>query len=132
MKGLFFLLITALLQTANASDHWDNCTSADGQISLENGQVVKPEPNGEENPVVDKVVKTIKIKQTTETCVLKNSRTRVTSISDLVSYQEMQMHVGDTPPFTVGFLCSQGGSGIPAADSCDEKTAKKTVRYYVK
>ncbi len=128
----FVMIFLALLSFSSfASDHWDNCSSADGMFVLENGEIVKPEKNEEENYVLGKLLKKIDIKEESETYVLEGSKKKMISMEQTFSFEVYQMSVGESK-FQTEFLCVRGGSGIPASENCDEKTAKKTVKYLVK
>lgn len=131
MKTVLVLLLVFSSISVVASDRWDYCVSSDGVIRLEEGVIVAPAKTEEENYVLGEQIKKILIKTRKETCILKNSRTKVISLDDETSYEVYQVNVGEYS-FKEGFLCTRGGSGIPAADSCDEKTAKLVETYKVK
>lgn len=125
-----FAFILSLLWTlsANASDHWDYCTSSDGYIKIEGGDIVSPEPGEEENYKLGEMTKKIVIKTRKETCKLLNSKQNVISLDEETTYEEYNMNIGESQ-FKQGFLCVRGGSGIPANDSCDESTANLVETY---
>jgi hypothetical protein len=127
----YILTLSLLLNFAHASDHWDNCSTADGSIRTENGEIVFPEKNSEENYMIEKVLKVVNIKEEKETCTLEGTKEVVTSLDQTFSFEVYKMRIGEST-FQAEFLCNRGGSGIPADANCDEKTAKKTVKYLVK
>ena len=130
-----FLMKTAIVLscltslTSFGSDHWDTCVSADGNMVLDNGSFSKPPKNSEENYVVEKVLHQKKLKTRHETCTLQRSKSKVVSLSEEVTYEIMLVRLGETTS-KVDFICTRGGSGIPASDSCDEKTAKLTEKLH--
>lgn len=131
MKINLVLMLVMLGATAQASDSWDTCVSSDGTIVVENGQIVSPEENEEENYVLGSLIKKITIKTRKETCTLENSKYEVVSLSDETTFEVYNMNIGETD-FTQDFICTRGGSGIPANDSCNEATTKFTETYNVK
>lgn len=131
MKTIIFALTVLSTLTASASDNWDYCVSSDGSIKLEYGTIVSPEQNEEENYVLGSLVKKIEIKTRKETCKLQNSKSKVTSLIEDTTYEVYNMNIGESQ-FQQDFLCTRGGSGIPANDYCDESTAKLVETYKVK
>jgi hypothetical protein len=131
LKKMTFMLVTALAVNSWASDHWDYCLSAGGDVEIEYGELVNFNSQIYPDARLIQVVKKIDIKRTTETCQLENSKQNVTSISEATSFQTIQLKTANGFA-DVDLICNVGGSGIPANDSCDEMTALKTVEYLVK
>ena len=130
-KQIIFILSTIISVNSWASDSWDNCLSAGGDVEIENGELVKFNQDFYPEALLEKVVKKIDIKKTTETCILENSKQKVTSIAEITSFQTVKLKTSNGF-VNVDLICNIGGSGIPANDSCNEKTAVKSVKYLIK
>lgn len=132
MKKMTIVSLMLMVSTQTfASDHWDNCASADGRVVLENGEVVLPEANTEENLQIGKLVKKVLIRTENETCRLQNGKNRVPSLISETSFEIYETRIAESVG-TIELLCERGGSGIPANDSCNEATVRKSVKFHVK
>jgi hypothetical protein len=128
LKILITIIIYSLTVAAHASDAWSYCTSPDGFFIIEWDQLQQPE-TGPGYSLGD-LVKDVPLKTVVETCILANSGQEVTSLFEVTSYKVYLMNIVQN--FEQQFICSEGGSGIPANDFCDESTAKITTTYHVK
>jgi hypothetical protein len=128
LKILLTIIIYSLNVTAHASDAWSHCSSPDGFFTVEWDQLQQPEPSAGYS--LGELIKDVPLKTIVETCTLANSGQEVTSLYEVTSYKVYLMNIGEN--FEQQFICSEGGSGIPANDYCDESTAKRTTTYHVK
>lgn len=133
MKTIILISIVVFFAShfAQASDAWDTCSSSDGLIQIEHGSLVLREDSAHQPYVLGKLVKQIPIKTRKETCQLINSGRTVISLEEQVSFEVYEIKENQST-FKIDFLCSRGGSGIPANDECNETTAKMVEKYLVK
>jgi len=116
--AILTLATTLSFSTSFAGDHWDNCSSADGFVRLENGQATV-DGVGEVQVASVKVLK--KIKSEKQTCVLKDYNQKVISYMNDTTVEEVSYIVEKSAPASkVIVICEKGGSGIPANAECKE------------
>lgn len=119
MKSI--LLSTLLLTfglTANASDHWDYCSNASGDISLEGGTLYI-DGIGEIAEESVSVKELSVVKKERETCTLAGGGYEVIAYDNTISVKEVTFTIEEGyEPSTAIMLCEFGGSGIPANDQC--------------
>jgi|GEM_PF-4706058 len=117
----FAALVAGLISMASlpafSSDHWDNCSSADGNMLIENGQPRFVNNGDEASFQLLKLVKKTVISKKTEKCKLKNSGQVVISYTNEVTVELWETQVAEAAGENY-FICERGGSGIPAADEC--------------
>lgn len=120
VKKVLILVALAFNFSAGASDHWDSCSDAYGEVKMENG-VLRVGQLGEiaEESVQVKVVNILE--NTVQKCKLKKHGTEVISYENTVSVEEVTYTMEENDSPTKSFMiCERGGSGIPANDSCVE------------
>lgn len=110
-------LVISTGQSSLASDMWDNCSSADGYVHLDNG-VLSTEALGEIPVISVKVLQTVKSEK--EICVLKQSKTKVIAYMNETTVEEVTFKLKDmNKDSSIIMLCERGGSGLPAAEDCE-------------
>lgn len=109
------ILAVAASSPAFASDHWDNCSNADGSVKIEGGQLIV---NGDDI-VGPKTLGKRVLEKKSETCRLKNSGQTVIAFDNEVTSEKIE-YVYMAVKHTAFLVCERGGSGVPANDSCRE------------
>lgn len=119
MKTLIFMSVLLGMSTSFASDHWESCSDAFGNIKLEggdlivDGQSIKP----------DSVKTVLNFPKVSEKCFLKNSKPKqeVVAFENTDSVVEVKYKYLNTKAVhTAKLICSIGGSGLPASAECEE------------
>lgn len=118
IKILVFFTLACLTSNVYGSDHWDDCSSADGYIQIGNG-VLSIKGIGEIAPesVKTKVLSTIRREE--EKCVLKGTKTEVIAYDNTITVEEVEYKTEEnSAPEKAVLICERGGSGIPASGEC--------------
>lgn len=110
-------LVISTSQTAMASDMWDNCSSADGYVHLDNG-ILSTEALGEIPVISIQVMQ--KIETIKDMCILKQSQTEVIAYMNETTVEKVTFKTkGAAVESSIIMLCERGGSGLPAAEDCE-------------
>ena len=122
MKELIFAALIALSSSAYASDSWDNCSDAAGTVKISFGTLTIGEGSDAirmDSGFTRKVVSTVS--DVSENCTLEGTNTEVVAYENKITVEEVTFpypHAEEDLTTTV--ICEVGGSGIPAAASCQE------------
>lgn len=118
MKYIMIFAFVFVGNMALATDQWDYCSSADGNVKIENG-VLSVGEVGEIASESVKVTVLSKIKEDQEKCVLKKHKTEVISYVNTITVEEVKFAIEENgSPSKAVVICERGGSGIPANDEC--------------
>lgn len=110
-------LIISTSQSTMASDMWDNCSSADRYVHLDNG-ILSTEALGEIPVVSVKVLQVIKTEK--EMCTLKQSKGEVVAYMNEITVEEVTFKIKSMDKdSSIIMLCERGGSGLPANEDCE-------------
>ncbi len=110
-------LIISTSQSTMASDMWDNCSSADGYVHLDNG-ILSTEALGE-IPVIS-IQLMQKIETIKDMCILKQSQVEVIAYMNETTVEKVTYKIkGTAIESSIIMLCERGGSGLPAAEDCE-------------
>jgi opacity protein-like surface antigen len=115
LKLVLAISLLSLTSLAQASDHWDNCSDAAGNIKIGNGQIQLA--GQESESLTYKILGKTVLKKTQQSCVLKQSGQKVISYENEDNVQRIEIRSAGRKSLAY-VICSVGGSGIPANDDC--------------
>lgn len=126
MKFVVSLFVfMAFAGTAIAGDHWDNCSSADGSVTLSDNVLFVSGVEGEDSPQEiaysgeGKVLKKIKTEKTT--CVLKDSGKKATVMENVITVEEITYALEeDAPAIKAVVICERGAGNLVTQELCKE------------
>lgn len=108
------LLSLAISNVSMAGDHWNECSSADGNIRLSNGMLTVGDSKEEiEFTGKMKILKTISKEKTM--CTLKDSGKKVLLMQNIVTVE--QITVSSVEEIV---LCQRGGGNLVPEEFCKE------------
>lgn len=122
MKITALLLVLAFAGTATAGDHWDDCSSADGNVRLSNGMLTVGDLQEEITYSGEgKVLATIE--DVKNTCILKDSGQEVLVYANTITVEQITYALEEDGPaaaMTETVLCQRGAGMLVPEDMCKE------------